>query len=142
MQIHVWMKNGRPVVKIYSKSKRDSTQDRKDTHKCAFVASRLIWSSSRCSIILASLGLPLISKNQIPPHTDLLQTRLQPTRHSNASRPINSVILEAEMLPYNESDRPGERGPGIEEFWWLTGLGGRGGQPRNDGSVKKVDPMV
>ena len=33
MQIHVWLQNGKPVIKIYSKSKRDSTEDRKDTHE-------------------------------------------------------------------------------------------------------------
>lgn len=35
MQIHVWMQSGRPVIKIYSKSKRDSTEDRRDTHEYA-----------------------------------------------------------------------------------------------------------
>jgi hypothetical protein len=33
MQIHVWLRDGTPCVKIYSKSKRDSTEDRKETHK-------------------------------------------------------------------------------------------------------------
>lgn len=33
------------------------------------------------------------------------------------------VILEAEIVPYNESSREGGRGPGIEEFWHLGSAG-------------------
>ncbi|GHJ90147.1 hypothetical protein NliqN6_6549 [Naganishia liquefaciens] len=113
MQIHVWLQNGKPVIKIYSKSKRDSTEDRKDTH----------------DIILGSLGLPLVSQKHIPAHHKLLSNRLQATPHQQGT--ITSVILEAEMLPYNELDREGGRGPGIEEFWHLTSLGARGGSHRD-----------
>lgn len=35
----------------------------------------------------------------------------------------DSIILEAEIVPYNESSREGGRGAGIEEFWHL-GLAG------------------
>lgn len=34
-----------------------------------------------------------------------------------------SVILEAEIVPYNEASREGGRGPGIEEFWHLGSAG-------------------
>jgi DNA ligase-4 len=34
-----------------------------------------------------------------------------------------SIILEAEVVPYNESSREGGRGPGIEEFWHLRAAG-------------------
>lgn len=34
-----------------------------------------------------------------------------------------SVILEAEVVPYNEASREGGRGPGIEEFWHLGAAG-------------------
>lgn len=40
------------------------------------------------------------------------------------------VILEAEVVPYNEGNRDGKRGPGIEEFWHLSSAGvnlGKGG---------------
>lgn len=33
------------------------------------------------------------------------------------------MILEAEVVPYNEGEREGNRGPGIEEFWWLDAAG-------------------
>lgn len=33
------------------------------------------------------------------------------------------VILEAEVVPYNEGSREGGRGPGIEEFWHLHSAG-------------------
>ncbi|KAJ9104309.1 hypothetical protein QFC20_004591 [Naganishia adeliensis] len=108
MQIHVWRHHGRPCVKIYSKSKRDSTEDRKETH----------------NIILGSIGLPLTNA----PHHHLLSQRLETLP---AGPDVTSVILEAEMLPYNESDRQGGHGPGIEEFWHLTNLSARGGQPRD-----------
>ena len=81
------------------------------------------------SIILGSLGLPLVSQKHIPAHHKLLSNRLQATPHQQGT--ITSVILEAEMLPYNELDREGGRGPGIEEFWHLTSLGARGGSHRD-----------
>jgi hypothetical protein len=31
-----------------------------------------------------------------------------------------SIIIEAELLPYNEACRGQGRGPGIEEFWHLS----------------------
>lgn len=34
-----------------------------------------------------------------------------------------SIILEAEVVPYNEGTREGGRGPGIEEFWHLGEAG-------------------
>lgn len=44
-------------------------------------------------------------------------------RLANISGPAvpmkRSVILEAEVVPYNEGQREGGRGPGIEEFFWL-----------------------
>lgn len=35
----------------------------------------------------------------------------------------SSIILEAEVVPYNETSREGGRGPGIEEFWHLGAAG-------------------
>lgn len=35
----------------------------------------------------------------------------------------SSIILEAEVIPFNEGDREGGRGSGIEEFWWLDAAG-------------------
>ncbi|KAL7424949.1 hypothetical protein Q5752_000636 [Cryptotrichosporon argae] len=95
MQIHVDASASPPRIAVFSKSKRDSTQDRLSTH----------------SIILAALGLPF---SHVPAHPSL--SRAAPVR---ASRPISSVVLEAEMVPYNEGEREGGRGPGIEEFWWI-----------------------
>jgi DNA ligase-4 len=34
-----------------------------------------------------------------------------------------SIILEAEVVPFNEGQREGGRGPGVEEFWWLGEAG-------------------
>lgn len=33
------------------------------------------------------------------------------------------MILEAEVIPFNEGSRDGGRGPGIEEFWHLHSAG-------------------
>ncbi|ORX37868.1 hypothetical protein BD324DRAFT_650411 [Kockovaella imperatae] len=65
------------------------------------------------SIILAALGLPI--HHALPQHPRL-----------------RSVILEAEVIPYNEGHRQGGRGPGIEEFWWLGSAGVTGGEENGD----------
>ncbi|KAJ9121395.1 hypothetical protein QFC24_004733 [Naganishia onofrii] len=116
MQIHVWMQDGEPCVKIYSKSKRDSTKDRKNTH----------------SIILAALGLRAPATGYIPQHHQPLSKRLESIPYTGPL--VTSVILEAEMLPYNESGRKGGKGPGIEEFWHLGGISSRGLDNAQDGS--------
>jgi DNA ligase-4 len=71
------------------------------------------------SIIHAALDLP--SNQDLPTHP-LLVSRSQegsPTK----TRMTRSIILEAEVVPYNESSREGGRGPGIEEFWHLGAAG-------------------
>ncbi|WWD04258.1 hypothetical protein V865_002326 [Kwoniella europaea PYCC6329] len=106
MQIHVDCSGDEPRIKVYSKSTRDSTDDRSNTH----------------SIILASLDLPIPS--HLPIHPSLLK-RLSILSETGAQRGkgIASVILEAEVVPFNEASREGGRGPGIEEFWWLGNAG-------------------
>jgi DNA ligase-4 len=64
------------------------------------------------SIVLAALGLPIPS--HLPSHPSLLSRSRSPRR-----RVDQCIILEAEVVPYNEGARPGGRGPGVEEFWWL-----------------------
>ncbi|WWC73544.1 uncharacterized protein I206_107516 [Kwoniella pini CBS 10737] len=104
LQIHVTCSNGESSIKIYSKSTRDSTEDRLNTH----------------SIILASLSLPVPS--YLPIHHTLKQ-RLTDLPMQHNRKGISSIILEAEVCPYNESSREGGRAPGIEEFWWLGHAG-------------------
>jgi DNA ligase-4 len=67
------------------------------------------------SIILSALDLPV--HPDLPRH-DAMASRLKDlplllTR-------TNSIIIEAELLPYNEACRGQGRGPGIEEFWHLS----------------------
>jgi DNA ligase-4 len=64
-------------------------------------------------IIQAALSLPI--DPTLPIHPALSSRVGSPTK----TRRVRSVILEAEVVPYNERDREGGRGPGIEEFWWL-----------------------
>ncbi|WVQ96118.1 hypothetical protein IAU59_003220 [Kwoniella sp. CBS 9459] len=104
MQTHVDAScpGSEPRITLFSKSTRDSTQDRLNTH----------------SIILAALGLPIAP--HLPTHLSLKErTGLPYVRQRN----VRSVILEAEVVPYNESNREGGRDPGIEEFWWLGHAG-------------------
>jgi DNA ligase-4 len=65
------------------------------------------------SLILAALGLPVRGAA----HPKLLE------RLPKRSKGLTSVILEAEVVPYNEGQREGGRGPGIEEFWRLQAAG-------------------
>ncbi|WVF68578.1 hypothetical protein IAT40_003347 [Kwoniella sp. CBS 6097] len=104
MQIHVYAScaNMNPKISVFSKSMRDSTQDRINTH----------------SIILSALDLPV--GQHLPAHPALREGTAAPFIRR---RRITSVILEAEVVSYNESSRDGGRGPGVEEFWWL-GLAG------------------
>ncbi|ORY34864.1 hypothetical protein BCR39DRAFT_515200 [Naematelia encephala] len=109
MQIHVEIsQDGSPRLTIFSKSKRNSTMDRLNTH----------------AIILAALGIP------IPPN--LPRHRSLPSRLTEAPacrrRVCQSVILEAEVVPFNEGRREGDRAPGIEEFWWLGAAGVTAGE--------------
>ncbi|EIW71652.1 hypothetical protein TREMEDRAFT_73368 [Tremella mesenterica DSM 1558] len=104
MQIHVELNlNGEPCITIFSKSKRDSTHDRINTH----------------SILCATLGLH--TPDHLPVHPTLAE-RMEglPLVKPSVRK---SVILEAEVLPYNEGQREGGRGPGLEEFWWLGAAG-------------------
>jgi DNA ligase-4 len=70
-------------------------------------------------IIHAALNLP--SNPDLPAHP-LLASRSQEANHTK-TRMTSSIILEAEVVPYNESSREGGRGPGIEEFWHLGAAG-------------------
>lgn len=65
------------------------------------------------SLILAALGLPVRGDA----HPMLL------ARLPEQGEGITSAILEAEVVPYNEGQREGGRGPGIEEFWRLQAAG-------------------
>ncbi|KAL0249990.1 hypothetical protein I308_103293 [Cryptococcus tetragattii IND107] len=105
MQIHVDAQNPYPKITIFSKSTRDSTQDRFNTH----------------AIICHALNLPV--NPSLPLHR-LLSQRIQSTTAICPQRKVHkSVILEAEVVPFNENSREGDRGPGIEEFWWLGHAG-------------------
>ena len=63
----------------------------------------------------------------LDPNPDLPVHPLLAPRSQEASslksRVKRSIILEAEVVPYNESSREGGRGPGIEEFWHLGAAG-------------------
>ena len=67
------------------------------------------------SIILSALDLPV--DPELPQH-DAIASRLE-----HLPLPVvktESIIVEAELLPYNEACRGQGRGPGIEEFWNLS----------------------
>lgn len=66
--------------------------------------------------ILAALGLPIPSACPVHPELARQLAQVPPPRQGVTS----SVILEAEVVPFNEGDREGGRGPGMEEFWWLS----------------------
>jgi DNA ligase-4 len=127
MQIHVEVLGQEDVkITIFSKSKRESTIDRINTHAYVEVSdaqSLIVLTYFR--IICAALGLPIHPK--LPKHASLAK-RLE---NLGACRQTNlcSIILEAEVVPYNEGQRQGDRGPGIEEFWWL---GPAGVSPESD----------
>ncbi|KAK0570058.1 hypothetical protein OC861_000365 [Tilletia horrida] len=104
-QVHVSFDNHVPDIKIFSTSKRDSSHDRRDTH----------------AIVLAALGHdPSLSKYLY--HTQLDSQ----TRNSPASPVKHNVILDAEMVAFDEhgecaefhkiakvKDRPAPTYPGI-----------------------------
>lgn len=116
MQIHVNVRrDSGPEIKIFSKSKRESTKDRLYTHASVKNYDKDI--STEFRIILAALGLPVSA--HLPIHPSLAQ------RSSAGTRSLikRSVILEAEVVPFNEGNREGNRGRGIEEFWWLGAAG-------------------
>lgn len=104
LQIHIDVQNPYPKITIFSKSIRDSTQDRLNTH----------------AIICHTLNLPV--DPSLPIHR-LLSQRIQSTTFCPQPKIQKSVILEAEVVPFNENSREGDRGPGIEEFWWLGHAG-------------------
>ncbi|KAG8965975.1 hypothetical protein FRC03_012710 [Tulasnella sp. 419] len=94
MQIHVDLLESGPNCRIFSKSGRDSTIDRIATH----------------SIIESALGLPL--RRDDDPR--LIQRAA--TSKSPQNRVSHSVILEAEMVCYNEKNHQ------IDEFWRIRSL--------------------
>ncbi|OWZ42708.1 hypothetical protein C351_03239 [Cryptococcus neoformans c8] len=104
LQIHVEVQSPYPRITIFSKSTRDSTQDRLNTH----------------AIICHALSLPV--DPNLPIHR-LLPQRIKSTTFYPQLKAQKSVILEAEVVPFNENSREGDRGPGIEEFWWLGHAG-------------------
>lgn len=115
MQIHVEVHSDDDVrLTIFSKSKRNATVDRLNTH--AWASRRLSGDVLTTRLILSALGLPVPS--HLPSHPSL-SGRCRPPRR----RIAGSIILEAEVVPYNEGSRAGGRGPGVEEFWWLGAAG-------------------
>lgn len=66
-------------------------------------------------IILAALGV--IPPEDLPRHDRLDAC----SKLSLAGGPAfkRNIVVEAELVPYNESSWEGGRGPGIEEFWKL-----------------------
>ncbi|ODO06886.1 hypothetical protein I350_04246 [Cryptococcus amylolentus CBS 6273] len=112
MQIHVELVGDKPKITIFSKSMRNCTDDRINAH------------AHQHSIICHALNLPCNPK--LPKHSSLA-SKLAALQQSGQSRPHSrikkSVILEAEIVPYNEQDRDGGRGPGIEEFWQIKNAG-------------------
>ncbi|WVQ79314.1 hypothetical protein IAT38_001411 [Cryptococcus sp. DSM 104549] len=106
LQVHVEIiESQHPKITIYSKSTRDSTRDRLNTH----------------GIICHTLGLPV--DPALPVHHALHRSLPSTASTARHRRVTKSVILEAEVVPYNEGLREGGRGPGIEEFWWLGAAG-------------------
>ncbi|EJU01771.1 DNA ligase/mRNA capping enzyme [Dacryopinax primogenitus] len=94
MQIHVdFSQPASSQIRIFSKSKRDSTQDRIATH----------------SIIRASLGIHPGSKA----HEKLLERLGSSTARTSV---IHSAILEAEMVAYCELSAD------IDKFWRIRGI--------------------
>jgi len=71
------------------------------------------------SIIHAALNLPI--NPDLPAHPLLASRSQEP--NPTKTRMTSSIILEAEVVPYNELSREGGRGPGIEEFWQLGAAG-------------------
>lgn len=114
MQIHVEVYNGVSSITVFSKSKRKSTVDRKHTH----ARVHALGLADNCRAILAALGLPMAP--DCPAHPALL-ARLPAAKQPATA--VSSVIVEAEVVPYNEANREGGRGPGIEEFWRLQAAG-------------------
>jgi len=72
---------------------------------------------SHISIIYSALGLPV--PDHLPKHPRLPSRAAHLSRLPAAPTVPRSIILEAEVVPYNEGNRDGNRGPGVEEFWWL-----------------------
>jgi len=70
-------------------------------------------------IILSALDLPVDA--DLPQH-DAMASRLE--HFPSLVAKMDSIILEAELLPYNEACRGQGRGPGIEEFWNLSRIRG------------------
>lgn len=71
------------------------------------------------SIILSALGLTIPGDLPLHPALSKRIWTISPVER----RIQSSVILEAEVVPYNEGQREGSRGPGIEEFWRLDAAG-------------------
>jgi len=69
-------------------------------------------------IIHSALGLPV--PEHLPAHPRLAGRAKTCTHLQTSPR---SIILDAEVVPYNEGQRDGDRGPGVEEFWWLGPAG-------------------
>lgn len=124
MQIHVEVRPENDVrLAIFSKSRRNATVDRLNTH--AWVICLPLSDELTTRIVLSTLGLPV--PTHLPVHPSLA-SRTSPPR----KRIARSIILEAEVVPYNEGSRAGGRGPGVEEFWWLgaAGVTAEAEQPR------------
>lgn len=117
MQIHVDMGNLVQPVTIFSKSKRDSTMDRQATH--AYVPSYtyntlLLLTVKRIRIILCALGLASLTLLAHPSTKHLAERYRVPHANHPRGSPPQRVILEAEMVAYNEAEGS------IDEFAYLS----------------------
>lgn len=125
MQIHVDLSlPPHKQIKIFSKSKRDSTRDRSSAHPFvpssdlgSFPSHSSLTSSRYSRAILSALSLSLSHDHLSHLYNHHLHRRL-PTTRSPSRRIQQTIILEAEMVPYNE------RKSKIEEFWKITACAG------------------
>ncbi|KAK4687112.1 hypothetical protein P7C73_g2995, partial [Tremellales sp. Uapishka_1] len=98
-------------------------------------SSRAVWAETKYDgyrIVLAALGLK--TNDRLPQHS-LLAPRSSETKEPRR-KITKSIILEAEVVPYNDGQREGHRGKGIEEFWWLGPAGVS--SPEENGLLRHV----
>jgi DNA ligase-4 len=125
MQIHIDLSlPPQEQIKIFSKSKRDSTHDRSSAHPFvpssdlgSFPCHFSLTSRLHSRAILSALSLSFSHAHLSHLYNQHLHRRL-PTTRSPSRHIRQTIILEAEMVPYNE------RKSKIEEFWKITACAG------------------